>query len=209
MSAIDHGGATAAPTRERWSARLAARGGRLLLLTLAGFILAGIVHIVTILLVPALAEGDATSAYEALGAEGRAELIPAPGEASDLAPLREADPAVVTAVCGYDLSDGPVRVVARTGTLPLGLTLHRRGGGVLYAITDRAAIRGIVEFVVMTEEQLDERVAADEDGEAARELRVVSDTERGLIVVRVLAKRPSDRGDAEAMATGVACGLAD
>lgn len=209
MSALGHDGAAAGPVQEHWSERVARSGRRLLLTTSAGLILAGIVHIVTIMLVPVLAERDAVSAYESLGSEGRAELIPPPGQASDLAPLREADPAVVTAVCGYDLSDGPVRVIARAGTLPLGLTLHRRGGGVLYAITDRAAIRGMVEFVVMTEEQRDERLAADEDGAASGELRVVSDTEQGLIVVRVLAKRASDRGDAEALATGVACGLAE
>jgi hypothetical protein len=40
-------------------------------------------------------------------------------------------------------------------------------------------------------------------------LRVVSDSERGLIVVRVLARLPSDRADAEALASGVACGMAD
>jgi hypothetical protein len=80
---------------------------------------------------------------------------------------------------------------------------------VVYAITDRAAVRGVVEFVVMTEDQRDERAARDEEGEAARELRVVSDSEQGLIVVRVLARLPSDRADAEALARGVACGMAD
>jgi uncharacterized membrane protein len=211
MSAVGHDQAAvgAAPGREGWRARLAARGRSLLLATVAGLVLAGIVHIVTVLLIPVLSERDAGNAYRGLGTAGRAELIPGPGQARALAPLREADPAVVTAVCAYDLSAGPMRVVARTGTLPLGLTLHRRGGGVLYAITDRAAIRGVVEFLVMTEDQRDERIAMDEDGEAARELRVVSDTEQGLIVARVLAKRPSDRGDAEALATGVACGVAD
>ena len=122
---------------------------------------------------------------------------------------REVDPAAVTAICSYDLSAGPLRVVARIGTLPLGLTLHRRGGGVLYAITDRAAIRGVVEFLVMTEEQRDERAARDEEGEAVRELRIVSDTMQGLIAARVLAKQPSDREDAGALASGVACGLAE
>jgi hypothetical protein len=102
-----------------------------------------------------------------------------------------------------------MRVVARTGTLPLGLTLHRQGGGVLYAITDRAAIRGTLEFLVMTETQRDERIAADEEGETSRELRIVSDTEQGLIVARVLMRLPSDRADAEGLATGVACGLAN
>ena len=131
------------------------------------------------------------------------------GNARGLPALREADPNVVTAICSYDLSAGPMRVVARTGTLTLGLTLHRQGGGVLYAITDRAAIRGTLEFLVMTEAQRDERIAADEEGETSRELRVVSDTEQGLIVARVLLRLPSDRADAEALATGVACGAAN
>lgn len=205
--------------------RFAASVRRLLLATVAGLVLAGIVHIVTILLIPVLSVSDANNAYRALGTSGRAELIapadrglslvpppllPVPLLPGPLLPLpREADAATVTAVCSYDLTGGPMRVVARAGTLPLGLTLHRRGGGVLYAITDRAAIRGVVEFLVMTEEQRDERIARDEEGEAARELRVVSDTDQGLIVARVLMRQPSDRGDAEALASSVACGLAD
>lgn len=189
-------------------ARFGAAVSRLLLATAAGLVLAGIVHIVTILLIPTLSVGDAAHAYRALGQDGRAELIAAADERG-LALPREADPAVVTAVCSYDLTAGPMRVIARAGSLPLGLTLHRSGGGVVYAITDRAAVRGVIEFVVMTAEQRDERIAGDEEGEAARELRIVSDSVQGLIVVRVLMRLPSDRVDAEALAGGVACGLAD
>jgi uncharacterized membrane protein len=193
----------------RWGERVLAAIRRFALGTVAGLVLAGIVHIAAVLLIPVLSERDATSAYLALGAAGRAELISRPAGERSLPALREADPFAVTAVCGYDLSAGPVRVVARTGTLPLGLTVHRRGGGVLYAITDRAAIRGVIEFVVMTEEQQDERIARDDENEAVRELRIVSDAQQGLIVSRVLARQPSDRADAEAVATGVACGMAD
>ena len=210
MSATGHEigeGALAAPMPPSRRARLAASIRRLLLATAAGLVLAGIVHIVTILLIPMLSTSDAAHAYRALGTGGRAELV---ASAERSLPLpREADSATVTAICSYDLTGGPMRVVARAGMLPLGLTLHRRGGGVLYAITDRAAIRGVVEFVVMTEEQRDERIARDEEGEAARELRVVSDTDQGLIVARVLMRQPSDRADAEALASGVACGMAD
>jgi uncharacterized membrane protein len=213
MSALDEATPIEAPHRRvahlGWKAWLAGAIRRFALATLAGLVLAGIVHIVAVLLVPVLSERDATSAYVSLGGGGKAELISGDKATAGLPALRGADPAAVTAVCGYDLGGGPMRVVARTGALPLGLTLHRRGGGVIYAITDRAAIRGVVEFLVMTEEQRDERAARDEEGETSRELRIVSDTMQGLIVARVLAKRPSDRSDAEALATSVACGLAD
>jgi len=201
------------PQREvapaRSGERIAAAVRRFALASVAGLVLAAIVHIVVVLLIPVLSERDATSAYLALGSAGQAELISRQGGDRALPSLREADPFAATAACGYDLGAGPVRVVARTGALPLGLTVHRRGGGVLYAITDRAAIRGVIEFIVMTEAQQDERIARDDENEAVRELRIVSDTPQGLIVSRVLAKRPSDRADAEVLATGVACGLAD
>lgn len=210
MSAVNH-----EPPAERsspftgWRPSLRAGSARFVMTTLAGLVLAAIVHIITILAIPALSQRDAAHAYRELGTEGYAEPIPAPGNIRGLPALREADPNVVTAICSYDLSAGPMRVVARTGSLPLGLTLHRQGGGVLYAITDRAAIRGTLEFLVMTEAQRDERIAADEEGETSRELRIVSDTEQGLIVARVLLRLPSDKADAEALATGVACGLAN
>ncbi len=180
---------------------------RLALLTLAGLLLAGIVHIVTVLRIPMLATQDAATVYAALGASGHAELVTPPP--AGLPAILDGAPNSVAAVCSYDLTAGPLRVVARTGSLPLGLTVHRRGGGVAYAITDRAAIRGVLEFVVMTQEQLDERLANDEEGETSRELRVVSPSLQGLVVARVVVRRAFDRSEAEAMATGVACGLAD
>lgn len=198
-----------ASPRRGWRARLRTGLARFLMATLAGLLLAGIVHIVTVLSIPALSQRDAAHAYRDLGAEGRAELAPVPGGTRGLPAPRELDPNAVTAICSYDLSAGPMRIVARIGSLPLGLTVHRQGGGVIYAITDRAAIRGVLDFLVMTEEQRDERIAADEEGETSRELRVVSDAEQGLVVARVLVRLPSDRADAEALATSVECGMAN
>jgi uncharacterized membrane protein len=190
-----------------WPARLGRLAQRFVLLTLAGLVMAGIVHIAVILLIPVFAEQDAATAYARLGLNGKAELVtpPAPG----LPAVRDGDPNSVAAICSYDLAAGPMRIVARTGSLPLGISVHRRGGGVVYAITDRAAIRGVLEFLVMTEAQLDERLAQDEEGETSRELRVVSPSQQGLIVARVMVRHGFDRGEAQALATSVACGLAD
>ncbi|WID95699.1 hypothetical protein QO058_23550 [Bosea vestrisii] len=216
MSAVDDTAALPAASRptvtgrsqpRRWLSRLGSGLLRLVLLTLAGLVLAGIVHIVTVLRIPALASGDAATVYAALGMNGRAELVTPPP--AGLPVMLDTDPNSVAAVCSYDLAAGPLRIVARTSSLPLGLTVHRRGGGVAYAITDRAAIRGILEFVVMTQEQLDERLANDEEGETSRELRVISPSLQGLVVARVIVRRAFDRSEAVALATGVACGLAD
>ena len=56
---------------------------------------------------------------------------------------------------------------------------------------------------------LDDHLAQDEEGETSRELRVVAPAPQGLIVARVMLRRAVDRGEAEALATSVACTSAD
>jgi uncharacterized membrane protein len=171
-------------------------------LTLAGLALAAFIHIIVVLAVPGLAEKDAVSLFAEHGEQGKAERV-------NLAAVADSDPLTAVAACAYDLGAGPFRVSARTGDSLLSLSLHRRGGGVAYAITDRAAVRGLIEFVILTPRQLEDRLARDDEGESVRELRVVSPGETGLIVARALIRRPSDRAEAEALVAGVACGLAD
>jgi uncharacterized membrane protein len=181
-----------------WTARL-----RRLLLLLT---LAAIAHLLTVLLLPRYAQNDAASLYLATGADGRAEII---GDGTDRLPTPiDADPLTVIAVCGYDLADGPLRVSARTGNLPLAISLHVRGGGVFYALTDTAAQRGLLEFVVLTRAQFEDRLARDDDGDGAQELRVVAPARQGIVVARALARRASEQALGRALVSGVACGAA-
>lgn len=175
-----------------------------LLVLLLGLVLAGIVHIVTVLAIPRFAEHDAYTLLSGKGQNGVAELI-----RPDETHILDHDPAAVIAVCGYDLEEGAVRVSARRGGLPMAITLHRPGGGVFYAVTDRAAIRGAIEFVIVTRPQMSERIAQEDEGEVDREFRVLAPERQGLIVTRVLTRRPSERAEAEALATATACGAAE
>jgi uncharacterized membrane protein len=189
----------------RW---LMARGNlaRLLHGLVLLLVLAALAHILTTLLIPRYARQDSGSLFVVSGAEGQADLI-----GTDVNPetaIIDADPFTAIGVCGFDLIDGPLRVRARSGQLPLALSVHMRGGGVFYAVTDKAAQRGIIEFVVLKQSQFDERVARDDDGESIRELRVVSPVPQGIVVARALVKQPSDRQTAEALVRGMACGSA-
>jgi uncharacterized membrane protein len=180
---------------------------RFVYLTTLGLVLGAIVHLLAVFLIPRLAERDAANLFSELGEEGKADLLDANKQPSQA--VIDGDPRTAIAVCAFNLETGPVRVIAKTGLLPLSLSLHKPGGGVLYAITDRAAVRGTLEFVILTAAQLDERLARDDESESVRELRVVSAGEQGIVVARALAKRPSDRAEAEALVKDVACGLAD
>jgi uncharacterized membrane protein len=76
---------------------------------------------------------------------------------------------------------------------------------VFYAVTDRAAVRGSLDLVVMTRAQLDEALAGENEDDPTRDVRIVAPAETGLVVVRVLASRPSQRAEAEAVARAVSC----
>lgn len=173
------------------------------LATLCAFVLAAIVHLVAVLAIPYLAEKDAFSRLRGTLSADKSELVAAPGDRSTWIPYP--DPNLALSTCAYTLDEGPVRVSARTGPLFQSLSLHARGGGVFFAITDRAAIRGALDLVVMTQRQLDEALAGEDPDEPSRDVRIVSPRREGLVVIRVLAAFPSQRDEATEAAKSVSC----
>jgi uncharacterized membrane protein len=167
-------------------------------------VLAAIAHLAAVLLIPRYATQDAASQFISAGAEGTADLLRA--DAAGRSPILDADPATALAVCGFDLDDGAVRVSQRVGQTPLSLSIHLRGGGVVYSVTDRAAQRGVLEFVIVNLAQYEERLAAEDDSDSQRELRVIVPANQGIVVARALVRQPSDRANAEALVAAMACG---
>lgn len=183
--------------------------GRLLLATLCGLVLAGLVHLSTVLTIPWLSGTDAFARTRATLAADQAVLVRALGAQGEALPptwLPDADPDVAVGVCAYNLNDGPVRVAARSGTLFQSISLHSSAGA-YYAITDQAALRGAIDLVIMTRRQFDEILARSDEDEVSRDVRVVAPAREGYVVVRVLAALPSQRAAADEAAHAVACTL--
>lgn len=176
------------------------------LATACGLVIAGIVHIATVLAIPRFSEGNAFTRARAsetldhpLRIHGLAGAPAANGEW-----LPNPDPAVSVGVCSYDLDDGPMRVSAQAGSLMLSVSMHSRRGA-FYAVTDQAAVRGGLDLVVMTRAQFDEALANDVAGEVTRDVRIVAPARRGFAVVRVIAALPSERAVADAAVQAVSC----
>jgi len=173
---------------------------RVLLATMCGLVLAGIVHISAVLGIPWLSEQDAFSRLRGTLAADRSEIVATPDGGTW---LPRPDPAATLAACAYNLDEGPLRVSARTGPLFESLSLHARGGGIFFAVTDRAAVRGALDLVVMTRGQLDEAQA--NENEPSRDVRIVAPRREGLVIVRVVAPLPSQREEAAVAAKSVSC----
>jgi len=171
------------------------------LAVVAGVLLAGMIHIVSILAMPGLSRASAFQRVTASTPLFQTVLLGG-ARAPAVSPL---DPATAVAVCAYDLANGPARVRVETRDQLLTLSFIGDDSRVIYGLTDRAAQKGVIELVLVTRPQLDEALALDEEDEVQGELRVLSPTRRGLAVARVLVGLPSERSEAEALSSGLRC----
>jgi len=176
---------------------------RFLIATFCGLVIAAGVHIVAILASPYLADRDAFAKVQATLTADKAQIISAPGGENTWLP--RPDPAIAVATCAFDLRNGPMRIAAQTGPLPLSFSFHKESGGVFFAVTDRAAVRGELEIVTLTARQLDEARAAEDENDPSRDVRIVSPERQGFVIVRVAAPSPSLRPQAEEAAKAVTC----
>jgi len=161
---------------------------RIAFLLIAGLILGGIVHVATILALPATATRNAFARIAAITVPNKVALLPQPVPGETMLPY--VDPAFATAVCRFDLARGPLKVRMPITAAYGSLTFYKNDGTAFYAINDRAAGRRLVELDLMTAEQRN-ALELDEDETAADRLIVQSVAPTGLIVMRALAPEPS------------------
>lgn len=176
---------------------------RFLFATAAGIILGIAVHIFVVLAAPRFAEHDAIAQVQPTLESETATIVSPPGGGATWLPFP--DPALAVAACAFDLSEGPARITANTGESFLSFSLHTKTSGVFFAVTDRAAIRGELELVIMTQRQLDEARAEEDENEPTRDVRIVAPAEQGYAIIRVAAAMPSLRPTALATAKAVSC----
>ena len=164
--------------------------------------IAGLVHIGSLLGVPRMATAGPYERLAPIGADGRFVVLPDQGDGVDVLPFR--DPAFVTAACRFDVSRGPVRVRAVLPTTYGALAVHNRTGQPFYALTDKAATRGTVEVTIFSPD--DVAAAEVEDPVEGRpQLRIVSPTPTGFILVRLFATGPSARPGLRDLAAKAEC----
>ena len=175
-----------------------------LAIALYAALIGALVHLVTILVIPLFATHDAFARLAPLGPVNATILLERPGPNNRLTPY--GDPAVASAFCRFDLSNGPVRVrvrIARSGFASL--SFHTRPGSVFYALTDKAAVHGQLEALVLTAAQLRIVAARDNEDEPSQDLRIVSSTVEGFALVRAFSEQPGLYPQAETDARALVC----
>ena len=171
---------------------------------LGGVLLGGIVHLVSVLALPRVATLDAYSRLTPISKVNAVTAIPMP--TPNQAPMPFMDPAFASAVCRYDLSNGPIKLTVPVSQAYTSVSFYTRNEIAYYAINDRSAGRKVIELDLMTEAQHND-LPEEEDVTAADRLIIDSPTATGLIVMKALAPEPGLVAQAQASLAAASCGV--
>ena len=160
---------------------------RWLLLLLGGALLGGVVHLATVIILPRTATQDAYARLTPIAPVNTVVALPIPSPEKAVMPFM--DPAFASAICRYDLSEGPLKVTVPVSPAYTSISFYTRYDVAYYAINDRAAGRRVIELDLMTAAQ-HEQVPEDEEITAADRLIVESPTPTGMIAIRAMAPEP-------------------
>ena len=160
---------------------------RWLLLLLGGVLLGGVVHLATVIILPRTATQDAYARLTPIAPVNTVVALPLPSPEKAVMPFM--DPAFASAVCRYDLSEGPLKLTVPVSPAYTSVSFYTRHDVAYYAINDRAAGRRVIELDLMTAAQR-EQVPEDEEITAADRLIVESPTPTGVIAIRSMAPEP-------------------
>lgn len=170
---------------------------------LAGLVLGGIIHIVVILAMPALAPTQAWDRLMALGADKGIVVLPQVKPGTDN-PLR-LDPELAYAACQIDLGKGPGTV---TGSLPSAfwsVAVYTEAGSVAYATTNRDGVGNALDLGIFNAVQT--RLLAEQKLDIDDGLLIVeADADKVMVVIRLAPPMPENRTRYEQALAGLKCG---
>jgi uncharacterized membrane protein len=165
-------------------------------------LLAGIVHIVTVLGVPHFAVNDPWREVGALVGDGVFTRLPraAPGVKT----LPGLDPAMTLAACRFALDKGPMRIRAEVTDGYWSMSLYDRRGMWVWGVDNRAAEQKPIDILVATRVQVAQlRESLPDEFEDT----VIVDWpgREGFVLYKILVTAKSREGEAEATLGTATC----
>jgi uncharacterized membrane protein len=175
---------------------------RLLFTIIAGVLLGGIVHLVSVLALPRIASQDAYSRLTPITKVNAVTPLSLADPNNMLMPFM--DPAFATAICRYDLSSGPLKLAVPVSQSYTSVSFYTQSDVAYYAINDRSAGKKVIELDLMTEAQHGD-LPEDEEVTSADRLIIDSPSKSGLIVLKALAAEPGLMPQAQASLAAASC----
>ncbi len=175
---------------------------RLIYLASVTLLVAGIIHILVVLLIPSYAAKDA---WAKLGSEDnfwKFKPISSAGRNKIAIPLL--DPAFDVSACRFDLTDAPLKVQANGNLAFWSVAIFDRLGRNTYSFNDRTAIEGQLSLIVVNAVQL-ARLRKDQPDELKESVIVEANQGQGFVLIRALRPDASWKPITDAYLANASC----
>ena len=146
---------------------------------IGGFVAGGIIHILCVLGIPALAERDAWSRLSALKPN---TLVVADGKSAAVLPFTPPD--VVSAYCLFDISERNVIVRSPLSEGTWSLAVSSRSGDNFYIVTGADVKKSEARLLLIRRDRLAEETATEKTDEGEDQNIIVSPSDTGFVVFR-------------------------
>lgn len=168
---------------------------------LIGLVGAALLHVIIVLALPSWSGRDAFTKVENLGESSIFFPIANERNASGLA---NDDPHIRSAVCRYDLTDAPIRILA-DGRVPLWtVAIFNSSSDEIFSMNDRSAIGDGLDLIVATPVEM-LQLKRNLSNELDQSVLVESDDADGFVVLRAIVPEQSDEPAARSFLTGASC----
>ena len=168
---------------------------------------AGVVHIVTVLALPIRAKDDAFARIAAVVPVNTKVVLRPAAMAEDRLPFR--DPAMITAVCRFDLSTAPFRLSIEPfdhGFVSVGV--HSRLGVAFYGLNVQSIEQSSIDLLLMTPAQKQVTELQQNDEEPGHDLQLTPPSLEGFITIDTPSGEGGDLTEAEDTLSHVRCASA-
>jgi uncharacterized membrane protein len=155
----------------------------------AGFVAAGIIHILCIFGMPVLAQRDA---WARLAAVMKPNVL-AVTDGKNAARLPFTSPDVLTAYCLFDVSQNNVIVKTPLPEAPWSLAISTRSGENFYLVTGADAKKPEARLLIIRRDRLPEEASTEKTTEGDEQNIIVSPADSGIVAIRAPIRGESFR----------------
>lgn len=174
---------------------------RIMHAVLTGIVGAALLHIIIILSLPNFTGKDAFTKVKAIGPSHSFHSL---GEVAKDDGLANIDPFIKTAVCHFDITRQPLRLLARGGPSFWSLAVYDKDSNEVFSMNDRTSVGGNLDVVVATPVQLAQIRKA--PGAALTQSIIVEHKDTtGYVVLRTMAPQPSFEAEAASFLEEAVC----
>ena len=174
------------------------------LFVLLAIVLAGLIHIVAVLALPALAPKDAWARLVPLGPANTMIHIPAAKPGEQVMPMMAPD--VRYAFCRFDLTTGPVRLRAAVPDDLWMIAFYTPTGDNFYTVAGADMRRSQIDLIIARADQAVAEAGVDAPEEADDVVVVNSPLTEGIAMIRAPLAGPSHAKRAEESLKATYCG---